>query len=365
MVDPLEAATGEKVFIVFPWVYGSDQKRILLEETEGCPQLRRRVLLSEPLGRCLKPLLYPGTGFNASFSAYVGAYPQMRKEIAGVLESRTPMEDLSGVRHPVDGKRIQLEISRNPVISTGISRSYYTGVGLFSRILEAVRESDGMKSIDENLLARGIPVVREMESGFRLHFLPKLGCLSFNPAQARIEASVVETPPLISPPAFGRQGNPRGVYVSCSGIDGVRDIYDAVLRLPGTVYTNRPYPGIPNRRVQPPGMIRHPAITHVFARAAWNTIWVANLAGKCLICPEYHDGEHPEIFFNLKTVRKFGLGRIWDRKRVPIEDFLSRIPDAPSPDIRRIYARQEKEFGTLDGIAYCATRIIGDFLDGR
>jgi hypothetical protein len=124
----LEARLGEPVSIIAPWVYGDDQLRILREEASGEPGLWGRVFLSPELGDALRPLLFSGGGFNEELGTFLRIYKKQKKKLEGLLKSSLRAVDLKGDDSHFEPENIRLEVTRNPVVSTGIELSYYSSV---------------------------------------------------------------------------------------------------------------------------------------------------------------------------------------------------------------------------------------------
>ena len=173
------------------------------------------------------------------------------------------------------------------------------------------------------------------------------------------------TPPLLPVPITPTESLDEGFYISQSGINGLESLYDEALILPGRAYSNRIHESIPADQIIPPRFIAHPAIKWAYARAAWNTIWLANLTSTPLICPSYENGDHPEIFFNNRTIEHLGLAAVWDRSHHSLEQFLENLDTSDLLSRQHvIYNAARLEFGTLDGIEYCSRQIVEDFIHG-
>ena len=202
-----------------------------------------------------------------------------------------------------------------------------------------------------------------MEREFRIHFLPTIRTLSSRQASTRRFADQRRTPPLIPAPTSPAETLIDGFYVSQSGINGLEYLYDQALSLPGRAYTNRVHESVPKDQIIPPRFIAHPSIKWVYARAAWNTIWLTNLTSTPMVCPSHQTGDHPEIYFNLQTVEHLGLAAVWERGRQPLGEFLEGLDTGELVSKQRaVYTDMLSEFGTLDGIEYCSQQIVKDYL---
>ena len=357
----LELRLGEPVGIVVPWVYGDDQLRILREEASEEPNLWHRVFLSPELGDVVRPLLFSGEGFNDELSTFLRIYKKQKKRLEDLLKFSLRTIDLNGEDLRFESGSIQLEVTRNPVVSTGVEFSYYSSVSYCSAIFEELLQHEEVAGINYELVAKAVLDIREIEADFRLHFQPFPRCLSFKKNSQPLFETEQETPPLISLPKVPKENLERGVYVSVSGIPGVSSFYKEALRLPQTIFTNDRSRGLVKGQVYSPQYIAHPSVDQVFARAAWNTIWLANLTGTPLVCPDHMQGDHPEILFNLKSISKMNLAYIWDHKKLSLKDFITQIPSGKQKP-PAVYEEIMKRFGTLDGLDYCVNIIVEDFL---
>ena len=357
----LQPILDEPINILIPWVYGKNQLRILKEEVANEPDLFERVFLSQELGDALRPLLFSGKGLNEELDRYLKFYQAQKKLWDYFLKSSLNIVDLLHRRGKVEPDSIRLEVTRNPVLPTNIEHSYYSSVSYFSSIFKELQERKNVSGINYDLIEKALIKFRGMETEYRLHFQPVLGCMSFKESTQPLFSTERKTPPLIPEPKTMTGNLKNGIYISVSGIPGLSPLYNEALRLPQTIYTNNLSSVNPDAKVYPPEYITHSSVNHVFARAAWNTIWLANLSGTPLICPKHSLEDHPEIFFNLQSVSKFKLAYIWNSKEISLEDFLSNIPCGKQKP-PEIYGKIKNRFGTLDGLQFCADNIVKDFL---
>ena len=358
----LEVSLGEPLSIVIPWVYGDDQLRILKEEASDESGLWDKIFLSHDMGDALRPLLFSGDGFNKELNTFLQIYKKQKKQLEDLLGSSLKVVDLNGSGSKLEPGNIRLEVTRNPVVSTGIEHAYYSSIGYYSSIFEELLEREEVSGIDYDLVGKAVFVVREMEADFRIHFQPVPGCLSFRENASPLFETERETPPLIPLPKVPTETLAEGMYVSVSGIPGLSLIYEEALRFSRNIFTNDRFRGFPEEQIRPPRYIAHPSVGRVFARAAWNTIWLANLTGTPLVCPKHVPEDHPEILFNLKSAAKMNLAYIWDNEKVSLEEFLSGVPDGKQ-ERPEVYEEILQRFGTLDGLDYCVDVIVEDFLN--
>ena len=324
--------------------------------------LRNKVFLSVELGDVLRPLLFSGGRFNEELITFLQIYKKQKQRIEYLLKKKIIVTNLNGVVSQIDSSNIRLEVSRNPILSSGIEHSYYSSISYCSSILEEFLEFGNADDIDCTLIEKATLVIRKIEESFRLHFQPVPRCLSFKKNYKPLFETERETPPLIHLPKVPIEKIGRGIYVSVSGIAGLRPRYEEAFQLPHMIFTNDRSRGLSENQIRSPEYIGNSSVNQVFSRAAWNTIWLANLTGTPLVCPTYTQGDDPEIFFNLKSVFKMNLAYIWDSQNISLNDFLSEVPygKQKSP---KIYEEIQDRFGTLDGLSYCGDIIVEDFLN--
>ena len=357
----LKPILGEPINILIPWVYGDNQLRIIKEEVADEPSLHDHVFLAPELGNALRPLLFSGEGLNEELDRYLKIYQTQKKLWDDLLKSSLKTVDLLNRRGEAETKSIRLEVTRNPVLPTNIEHSYYSSVSYFSSIFEELQEQKNIIGINFKLIEKAFIRFRKIEAEYRLHFQPIPRCMSFKKSPKPLFSTERETPPLIPEPKMMTGNLKNGIYVSVSGIPGLSSVYNEALRLPQTIYTNVLSSENSKAQVYPPNYITHSSVNRVFARAAWNTIWLANLTGTPLVCPDHSPEDHPEIFYNLKSVSKLKLAYIWNTKEKSLEDFLSIIPSGKQKP-PEIYGEIKNRFGTLDGLQFCVDNITEDFL---
>ena len=209
----LENSLGEPFSILIPWVYGKDQLRILQEEVPFESELRNKVFLSVELGDVLRPLLFSGGQFNEELITFLQIYKKQKQRIEYLLKKKIPVTDLNGVVSQIDSSNIRLEVSRNPVLSSGIEHSYYSSISYCSSILEEFLEFEDADNIDCTLIEKATLVIREIEEGFRLHFQPVPRCLSFKKNYKPLFETERETPPLIHLPKVPIEKIGRGIFI--------------------------------------------------------------------------------------------------------------------------------------------------------
>src|SRR3989344_870074 len=212
--------------IVVPLVYGDRQKRIMLEDfgeiIKKNPEL---ILLDEFHGEVLRGLLFHEGTYQENLEAFLERYnsaeEKLRNHLAGELELKT----FEGKTIRVKGKDVALELSHNPRLATGCERSFYTTIAYFSEILEkAATESE--LGLDKNLLLDVKKIAERIENDRGLHFMPEPFVFSYD--KNRKVKKEIFTPPFIHPPRPNYEDVQEGMYVTITGIDGLRGLFDDV-----------------------------------------------------------------------------------------------------------------------------------------
>jgi hypothetical protein len=195
-----------------------------------------------------------------------------------------------------------------------------------------------------------ISIVRDEEVRYKGVFLPEITTFSYT--------SIEKLPQEIStPPLTHRLRNdeqlPRSIYYNLSGASGEqdRDIIRAVQQTNLQLYRapETDGPGLPAG----PSIIFNTNCLAQVARAGWGTIWMCQLAEKPIIAPKFRENDEPEVFHNLRTIEKFGLGVVF-QSLIPevIDSAVSKIDS-----IKDLNRQLLRKFGTLDGLQFVAGKI--------
>jgi hypothetical protein len=178
---------------------------------------------------------------------------------------------------------------------------------------------------------------------------------------------VIFTPPMkhVMPamPFDGVVG--EGVYAMLSGTDqGAIDTFQATIKAAKgadlTVYTN-PWAGEIADTVRiSPKALHDPRIKAVVGRAGWGTGWQMLTIGKSWLVIPPQQGDDPEIQFNHQVIERLGIGSVIDSQTFDaavLEDYIRRF----GPRVRELRELTTQRFGTSDGIAYIAQRIVASY----
>ena len=360
---------AERINIIMPLVYGRQQIRIIEEEVNKDEFFRDKILFSEEIGNVIKPLLFSGKNISAELRSYSSQLEEVSESIKKILKKKVNVKKLDGTALEIDPQQIKIEVSRNPVVCFGIKNSYYSSIGYMSGILQTSLNHLNDIKINPEILLKNIKLAKSVEGQFKLRFIPCLNSLSFDKQQENVNRNnEVKTPPLISEvkrrKSFQSDSNNIRTYVSISGIAGLGEIYEEALDLDHILFANKSSVCKGKVKHLSPLLINETPINYIFSRAAWNTIWLSNILGITLICPKFVHLDHPEIFFNLKTIERLQLGYVWDKNKQSLKNFIKNI-DYKKQKVPSIYFRMLKKYGTLNGIEFCAKHITSDFLNDK
>lgn len=360
LIQLLKENLDEDIAILVPWVYGERQKRIIIEEfgmyLEANPNL---ILLDKNLGQQIRKVLFDGRNYNEVMLDLINSYKSVENNIKNHLKSEFITENVYGNKVKVDGKDVILEVSRNPCVATNIKYSYYTSIGYFEKIIKESLKIPEL-NLNETLLKKVLPIARKIESYQQLYFQPEPNCFSFEEDTKLFKDNEIKTPPLFHPPKKNYKKITEGFYVLISGIPNLHYMYKFANKIKMKIYISEQTKNLENSQRERPTIISNENIKFVFARAAWNTIWLSNISKKPLICIEYMDGDFPEIYFNIISLKKQKLGIIYKED----DDINKLIEKSKSliPGITHFYNKINEKYGTLDGISFSCRIIANDFL---
>jgi hypothetical protein len=358
LIPKIRPKIGE-ISIIVPWVYGERQKRIIQEEFG--PLLKENpdlILLDKKLGDLFNKVLFDGRNYNTIMAELIANYDQTEKEIQSHLKTEFTAENIEGKEITINGKDILLEVSRNPNVATNIPFSYYTSIGYFEKIIQQAIKAPDIK-LDKALLKQVLPIAKRIESYQRLYFQPEPNCFTYQNPEP-FKENEIRCPPLFHPPEEDTTQIQPGFYVLVSGIPYLEKIYDYAKRFNYKMYVNQKTPALKDAQRELPNIIANNNIKFVFARAAWNTVWLTNLSEKPFISLDYPEGDFPEIYFNVKCVEQLKLGVVLKQG----QDIDKAIKEASllKEGIVGYYKKIKDRYHTLDGIEYSCKIIAEDFL---
>lgn len=351
---------NENFSILVPWVYGERQRRIIIEEfghfIEKNPNL---ILLDEYLGQQFKKVLFDGRNYNIVMRDLISCYDNVEKNIQNYLKKEFSAQNVLGDIVKVDGKNVILEVSRNANVSTNIKFSYYTSIGYFEKIIRKSLNNPNIK-LDKILLKKTLSIAKKIESYQQIYFQPEPNCFSYEEGKELFKEKEIKCPPLFHPPQENNRDIEEGFYVLVSGISYHEKIYYYAKNFGYKIYTNQILKDFDEAQRELPRIVTNKNIKFVFARPAWNTIWLSNISKKPLIFIDYIQGDFPEIYFNVLSINKHKFGIIF-QEDLDIKNILIQSKSQLS-EIEKYYNKIKQKYGTLDGIKYSCGIIADDFL---
>ena len=360
LINIFKDKLDEEISVLVPWVYGERQKLIILEEfgnfIKENPNL---IILDKYLGQQFKKILYNGRNYNIVMKELIDSYDQVERNIQNYLKGNLIGENLNGKTIKINGSDIILEVSRNPNVATYIKFSYYTSIGYFEKILQKSLEYPEL-NLNIKLLKKLLPIAHKIESYQQLYFQPEPNCFSYEKETKSFKENEILAPPLFHPPLENKKDLNKGFYILVSGIPYLKKIYKFAKEINYKIYTNQILENFKGAQQEPPRIINNPNIKFVFARPAWNTIWCSNISKKPLIYLDYMEGDFPEIYFNVKTVKKYKFGLKY-KENLSIENMIEEA-EFHTPKIIKYYKRIKQNYGTFDGINFACKIIANDFL---
>ncbi len=361
LINLLKDKFNEDFSIIVPLVYGNRQKRIINEEfgeiLEKQPDL---ILFDEYLGQQFKRILFDGRNYDIIMQELISSYDKVEKNIKEYLAKQELL--LKNIREKpikIKGKDIILEVSRNPNVATNLKYSYYTSIGYFEKIIRQSIENPNLK-LNKKLLKKILPIAEKIESYQQLYFQPEPNCFSYEKDYSSFKDKEIKCPPLFHPPKENKTDITEGFYVLVSGIPFLKRLYHYAKKINYKIYTNQILEDFKEAQRERPIIITNKNIKFIFARPAWNTIWLTNLSKKPLIFLDYEQGDFPEIYFNVLSINKHKLGVVF-KEDLSIEKIVEQSK-SHIPEITQFYKKIGQKYGTLDGIKFSCKLIVKDFL---
>ncbi|MDP3800086.1 MAG: hypothetical protein Q8Q90_01550 [bacterium] len=354
--DELAKRGRNRLGIIVPLVYGEKQKRIMLEEFA---HYSNEIFLCEELGLILNKIFYGDNTYEEALKLWVNNFEDINLEVENFFKGKLEIEDLAGNKFSIKGSGIVMELSRSGRVMYGIKASYGVTFGNISEILKnTLKTSSSEINVDRNIVKAGISLAEELESKYRFICLAVPGTTScFDDRLTREKEFFV--PPTIKNIVLNKDDIDEGIYVTITGIPGLERLYKEAKELGLKIYSNDTETVLGSER-KLPDVIFNTKIKLQFARAGWGSIWLSQLSGTPFIAPKFDPLDDPEIYFNNLCIEKLGLGIIY--KGQSLADILKE-GELLKPRIKALNASLEAKFGTLDGNAYSAKRIVDDFVN--
>ncbi len=355
--------------IVVPLVYPGRQERIMNEEigrnvSAGFLQQHpNEIWLDRKQGELLGRLLFKGSDYAKNLRLLATEYPKVESEMHRHLDGKRTVESLCGGVDRFDLRDVEFQLGINNRMQTGLPNQFYTAgaAGPFDELLEKAI-ADPEVGIDRESMERVLPIARRMIENQKIIFSNVPGVFSYDESRILRDNEVL-TPPFVHTPKPDDTELPgRGVYVLMTGIDGIREsgMFDYVAELGMQIYTPEfSMGGLPKEVMGKaialePNQIMNPNIVAQYARAGWSSVWISQMAEKGFITPAYQKGDDPEMVFNHRVIKKFGLGAIIkDNPRATLEEAIEL-----AQEVGKVNDELREKYGTLDGINYSAEKVV-------
>ncbi len=325
------------------------------------------------LGEVVIPEIYPGE--REILRRWVGDDPRIYLDpVSGIILSRVHFRDDYKnyiQRVLTDGKSVEDDLShhlrdfeavsltgerkrfRDPEIELNIGlpisthrrRSFYVFPGLIS---EYAQKSPVDTAGEESF----IKCAQEIERSHRLIFIPEVNAFSYlgrGPGERE-----VYTPPLKRRGKHSEQID-EGIFLTLPGSRVLADDLSRAAKKANMHIYHLPENegGLPGTTVENHEIIFNPNIKVVLARAGWGTLWLCQVAEKPIMTPIWKQNDDPEIGHNNQTIKKLGLGVVYEEfSDTTIREALTKVDK-----IKELNGRLLEKFGTLDGIGFVQERI--------
>lgn len=356
--DELQRNKKPRMRILVPWVYGEKQRRVMLEEFRdydlGYPG---EILLDAELGSMLRRVFYGGGAYRDALEKWTKQYQTVSQEIHRHLSGRFEAQTLTGGTVEVNGQDIAVELSRSPRVRYDVAPSYFSSFAYVGEILERA-SSIALHRVGRDVLRKGVKAANWVEEHQTMRFIAYPATFGyFKTWEPRYPGDSL-APPLVPPTRSNTENIKPGVFVTVTGIPGLKRLYAEATRLGIALYSNEPEQ-VPGSERQSPHIIPNKDILLQFARAGWSSIWISMLAGTPLVIPPFDLDDDPEIYFNNVSVKELELGIIYSGQT--LESLITEGPRLKE-SYDNIKRRILEKFDTLDGNRYCAKLFVKDFL---
>ena len=364
----LEKERGISCGIVVPLVYGDLQKKIMLENfEEDVVKNPDKILFDKNLGDMLRPLFYSGdASYEDALNYFYDNYKKTQDKMHAYIERGLELEDFEGNAYTLPRSDILMEINRCPQLHTGITPSYFTGFDYISEVLRHALDEPNI-AIDKEVLKKNIPLYEDIESKQALHFIAEPSIFSYEGNRPRKYETETFTPPntnqskrITEPTSETSETTSdieKGIYVTVTGIPGLERLFQEVLDIGLKIYTHRPEL-IEGSVKAPPSIVADPNIIFHFARSGWGSVWLSLFTKTPFITRPYTDKDDLEIYYNNLSLEHLGFGKIYRGESL---DELMAYGEVYKKNATSIHNQLLEKYGTTDGIAYTARKIVNHF----
>jgi len=354
--------------ICMPDYYNDVQRSILKKEFSG---EENKIYLSPDLGKLIKPLLrdrndsrnYPEYAADLSTSGHPRSVEQISNKTNMLIEKGLQAISLSGEPHIFTDSHFPVILNLGLPLFCSHKFTYYIFTG---------RMSDIHLMAPNNTDKQFLPLFRPLgelwqtiEESFRAMFIPLFNALSHANKE---DKEVIYTPLLVS--SFEKNHHvlkdESVLFVtSGSGVD-IEKLHLLSKTIPADfqkVALSHAPKELGIAKQVPSTVYSDDKLRAVFSRGGWGTIWKCLINAKPMGVLDTSFIEDPEIAHSIKTLEKFGGGRIIHHSA---QEFLQpHILDACRSAIHDLINKYDtrmskKKHNSERGIAYITHHIIHD-----
>ena len=330
------------------------------------PHLRKRILLSDPLGDVLDSLNYRGQGtYGDRLATILASQSRAEQDWNRLLNGRLLTRNLDGEEVVIDGRDVAIEIGHNPIVLTEGRRKYLTTIAPFSLLMreaEKLQPSLGYALPD---VAGLIAIGEHVEAGQNLILTSTPSTLTYSRDELRAKGLLSNErviPPFKRPQFEDSSLIVDGEYalVTRSGIGGltVTALDQTITFFRKAGYNIASGDEGDDLRVSPGAFVAHPQCKYTIGRMGLSTVYGALLLGKPLITFPFDPRDDVEMLCNEKTFRALDLVLFYEGKDPTVRGEEVR------GNIQRYFRSLEEHFGTLDGVTFGADLMVKDFIAG-
>jgi hypothetical protein len=360
----LKNERGERCGVVVPLVYGERQKQIIFENFHKTIRNNPdKILFDRKLGEILKPLFYSGeTSYEGALCYFFDHYREAQNVMQKYIQNGLSLEDFYGKEYSLQGNELLMEVNRCPQLHSGITPSYFTGFDYISEVLRHALHEDDI-SISKSVLQKNIPLYEEIESKQAAHFIAEPSIFSYKGNRPRKYPNELFTPPNTNQvkralkSSFATSNIDEGIYVTITGVPGLERLFQEILDVGLRIYTHRT-DLIPGSTKAPPSIVAHPNILYHFARSGWGSVWLSLYTMTPFITRSYTEHDDLEIYFNNISLESLGFGMVCRGESL---DELHAFGAKYKENATSIQSQLLERYGTTDGIAYTARKIVNHF----
>jgi len=321
---------SENIKIIVPHIYGDRQKNILREELgieDNFSLEDFGVILDKDLGDFYSSILFKDNNFSLYLQDLKDNLKDVQKNVSDFLFNKYG--------------DIFLELNTGSKFSLSSDNTFkaYAFPILFSELLKNVLQEEDNLGFDNNLLSVVCDLSSDLEKNLDVIYIPFANTFSFKEELRDRSEKEVYTPPLKSAEEKNIIiSDKKSVFTMFSGtgseietmikitkdyLDRGHDVFiptwakDRVDSISKNHFKNI-FLGVPQ------DIFKTRKLEAIIGRAGWGTMWLSQVYGIDFIPIEYSYNDDPEIYYNIKTLKKIDIGEL-TRKQKDIRTDLDGI----------------------------------------